>query len=51
MKVEVMAISLASVKLLDGGRKITAAQIITSIQSDDIHAPETTFGFSGKHHE
>jgi len=39
----IMANSLASVKLLDGGLgKITAEQILASINPDDVHAPETT---------
>lgn len=39
----IMSNSLASVKLLTGDLgKITAAQIAESINSDDVHAPETT---------
>ncbi|OOG75214.1 low specificity L-threonine aldolase [Algoriphagus sp. A40] len=38
----IMANSLASVKLLDGNLgKIDATQIATSINPDDVHAPET----------
>lgn len=38
----IMANSLASVKLLDGNLgKITASQIVESINPDDVHAPET----------